>query len=260
MIRGLYTAVSGLITEEARQNVISSNMANANTVGYKSDNLAVKKFDDVLIENYDKIVGGKNVRNPIGYISLGSKIDETKVDFTQGIIEDTNKDTDFAIEGSGFFTVRRNTPEGTGTYYTRDGHFHVNSRGYLVTDSGDEVMGVNTRTGATEPIFIGNSKISMDYNSNINLDDVESYRFSTADFENYDELRKIGDNLYQGENPINTGEAAVKNKALEKSNVNIINEMVNMMTVMRNFESNQKVVQTIDDTLGKAANEIGAVR
>ena len=77
MIRGLYTAVSGLVTQEAKQQVITNNMANANTTGYKSDNLAVKKFDDVLIQNYDKMSAGRNVRNIIGSLSNGSRIDET---------------------------------------------------------------------------------------------------------------------------------------------------------------------------------------
>ncbi|MBB6630473.1 flagellar hook-basal body complex protein [Clostridium algidicarnis] len=260
MIRGIYTAVSGLIAEEANQNVISSNMANANTVGYKSDSLIIKNFGDVLIENYDKVAGGKNVRNTIGGLSLGSKIDETVVDFTGGSIESTDKETDFAIEGRGFFTVRKNPPNGNGTFYTRDGHFHTNSRGYLVTDSGDDVMGINSRTGATEPIFVGNAKLTMDYNGNLKLNDVEGYRLSTVDFQDYKGLKKIGDNLYQGENPINTEDILIKHKALERSNVNVIEEMVNMMTVMRNFETNQKIVQTLDETLNKAANEIGAVR
>lgn len=260
MIRGIYTAVSGLITEEARQNTISSNMANANTIGYKSDNLIIKKFDDVLIENYDKNLGGRNVRNPIGKLSLGSKIDETVVNFTQGSIESTEKDTDFAIEGRGFFTVKKNVQNGSGTYYTRDGHFHSNSRGYLVTDSGDDVMGINSRTGAVEPIFVGDGKLTMDYNGNLKLNDVESYKFNTVDFQDYNGLKKIGDNLYQGENPINMDGTLVKHKSLERSNVNIIEEMVSMMTVMRSFETNQKIVQTLDETLNKAANEIGAVR
>ena len=105
MIRGLYTAVSGLISQEAKQDVITSNIANATTTGYKKDNLAIRKFDDVLLSNYDKVVGGRNVRNVIGSISLGSKIDETDTDFEQGDVASTDLDTDFAIQGNGFFAV-----------------------------------------------------------------------------------------------------------------------------------------------------------
>ena len=131
MIRGLYTAISGMITQEAKQDVITNNLANANTVGFKQDNLAAKQFDDVLISNCDKISGGKNVKTNIGTLSLGSGIDEVKTDFTQGMIESTDKSTDFAIDGRGFFEVSRNDGVATNTYYSRDGHFHVNTAGYL---------------------------------------------------------------------------------------------------------------------------------
>ncbi|MNI40598.1 Flagellar basal-body rod protein FlgG [compost metagenome] len=92
------------------------------------------------------------------------------------------------------------------------------------------------------------------------INGVSTYKFATADFEDYNSLKKVGDNLYEGQNPNYGGEVSVQQGVLEKSNVNIINEMVNMMTVMRSFETNQKVVQTLDETLGKAASEIGAVR
>lgn len=259
MIRSLYTAVSGLITMEAKQDVVTNNLANANTVGFKSDNLVMKKFDDVLIENYDKISGGKNVRNLIGSLSMGSKIDETLTDFTQGSIQSTDKDTDFAIDGPGFFAVQRNTGGNNQFFYTRDGHFRVSMQGYLVNDSGDRVLGVNSNTGALEPIFVGNGKISSDPNNNLLIDEKVAYRFNISDFNDYKALRKVGDNLYQGENPVQ-GTGVVKQKSLERSNVNIINEMVNMMTTMRSFETSQKIVQAIDETLGKAANEVGTVR
>ncbi|HCW03632.1 MAG TPA: flagellar basal body rod protein FlgG [Clostridium sp.] len=260
MIRGLYTAVSGLVTQEAKQQVITNNMANANTTGYKSDNLAVKKFDDVLIQNYDKMSAGRNVRNIIGSLSNGSRIDETLTDFTQGMLQATDKDTDFALEGRGFFTVRVTAADGSeGVFYTRDGEFRVNNQGYLVNSSGNYVLGRNVATGALEPMEVGNSKISTDMNNNILLDGQVYYNFNIVDFENYQAMEKVGDNLYSGENPIES-QAVVKQNSLEKSNVNIINEMVNMMTVMRTFESNQKVVQSIDETLSKAVNEIGTVR
>ncbi|NLZ48088.1 MAG: flagellar basal body rod protein FlgG [Clostridiales bacterium] len=259
MIRGLYTAVSGLITQEAKQQVITNNMANANTTGYKTENLAVKKFDDVLIQNYDKISGGKNVRNVIGSLSNGSKIDETLTDFTQGTLQSTEKDTDFALDGRGFFTVSGAAADGTqGIYYTRDGAFHINNLGYLVNSTGNYVMGRNINTGAMEPIAVGNSKITTDGNNNILLDGQLRYSFNIVDFENYNALEKVGDNLYRGENPMES-QATVKQYSLEKSNVNIINEMVNMMTVLRTYESNQKVVQSLDETLAKAV-EIGIVR
>jgi len=259
MIRGLYTAVSGLITQEAKQNVITNNMANVNTVGFKGDTLAVKKFDDVLIANYDKIAGGKNVKNVIGSLSMGSKIDEVDTDFSTGMIQDTDKWTDFAVEGRGFFSVQRNDGISSKEMYTRDGHFHVNATGYLVNDNGDNVLGINQSNGNKEPIYVGKDKFVSDNQGNLNIDGNPKYKLSTVDFNDYKALKKVGDNLYEGTNPVDNN-AVVKQNSLEKSNVNVINEMVNMMTVMRTFETNQKMVQAMDETLGKAVNEVGTVR
>lgn len=260
MIRGLYTAVSGLITQEAKQAVITNNLANVNTVGYKSDDISASDFGDILIHNYDKIVNGKNVKNVIGSLSLGSKIDETNTIFTQGNIQSTDKPTDFAIEGGGFFTVLKQEGAASKQYYTRDGHFHINMNGILVDDSGNEVLGRNVSTGAIEPIKVGNSEIQCDSQGNINLDGKAAYKFDTVDFADYKTLKKVGDNLYEGSNPINNTNTQIKQNSLEASNVNMVNEIVNMMTVMRTFETNQKVIQSMDETLSKAVNEVGSVK
>ncbi|WML35423.1 flagellar basal-body rod protein FlgG [Clostridium sp. OS1-26] len=259
MIRGLYTAVSGMITQEAKQDVITSNLGNSTTVGFKQDNLAIRRFDDVLLENYDKVVGGKNVRNEIGTLSLGSKVDSVNTDFTQGMIQDTGKPTDFAIDGKGFFTVQRNDGINNGQYYTRDGHFHVNIKGILVNDSGDAVIGRNLATNQLEPINVGDGKLTSDVYGNISIDGNKMYKLYTVDFNDYNSIKKMGDNLYQGNNAVENN-AVVKQNSLEKSNVNVINEMTNMITTMRSFETNQKIIQSLDETLGKAVNEVGSVR
>jgi len=260
MIRGLYTAVTGLITGEAKQSIVTNNIANANTIGFKSDDLAIKKFDDVLIQNYDKVVNGKNVKTTIGSLSMGSKIDELNTDFAQGVFESTDKTTDFAIEGNGFFTVQRDDGITTKNYYTRSGNFHIDGTGFLATDSGDKVLGTNAANNAVEPIYVGNGKLQVDNSGNISIDGQNLYKFNTVDFADYKSLQKVGDNLYDGANPIENGNITVKQNTLEKSNVNVTTEMVNMMAIMRNFESNQKIIQSIDETLGKAVNEVGTVR
>lgn len=259
MIRSLYTSISGMITQEAKQNVITNNLANANTVGFKSDNLSIARFNDVLIENYDKKVGDKNVRNVIGSLSQGSKVDSVNTSFTQGMIQTTDKPTDFAIEGRGFFVVQRNDGNNNGQYYTRDGHFHINGEGILVNDAGDRVLARNLQTGELGTINVGSGKLAADVYGNVSIDGVRLYKLYTVDFNNYDELTKVGDNLYQGNNPVESN-SIVKQNFLEKSNVNIINEMTNMITTMRSFETNQKIVQSLDETLSKLVNEVGSVR
>ncbi|KAJ49933.1 flagellar basal-body rod protein FlgG [Clostridium tetanomorphum] len=266
MIRSLYTAVSGMITQEAKQDVITSNLANVNTVGFKVDNMAAKEFDQVLLYNYDKIVGGKNVRQDIGTISLGSKIDDVVTNFTQGMIQKTDKPFDFAIEGGGFFVVQRNDGVATNNYYTRDGHFHLNSKGFLVNDSGDNVMGRNVQSGALEPIKLTGDEATADSNGNISINNRPTYKLQLVDFRgnnaanDYKSLKKVGDNLYSGNNAREYNDITVRQYNLEKSNVNVAREIMDMMTVMRTFETTSKVIQTIDETLGKAVNEVGSVR
>ncbi|NLK94047.1 MAG: flagellar basal body rod protein FlgG [Clostridiales bacterium] len=254
MIRSLYTAVSGMITLENKQNTIANNMANANTIGYKSEDLVLKSFPEVMLQNRDKIVGNKNVVNKLGTLSLGTKIDEVTTKFTQGDFKETGKTTDFAIDGRGFFMVQN----GNNVVYTRDGNFKVNTDGLLITTTGDRVLGRNA-AGELEPIYVGDSDFVIDKYNNVQINGVSTQSLATADFEDYSTLVKIGDNYYQGENPINDAAVYVKQGFTEASNVNITNEMVNMMTVMRNFETNQKILTMLDGTLDKAANKVGQV-
>lgn len=261
MIRSLYTAISGMISQEAKQDVITNNISNAETTGYKSDNLVIKKFDDVLIENCDKISGGKNVPTVIGSLSFGAQLDGTNTTYTQGDLEETDKPTDFAVNGPGFFNVSRQGKMGnTQTYYTRDGNFHVDNKGYLVTSDGDNVMGTNLATNKVEPIKVDNATITLDANNNISLNGKQTYKFKMSDFNNYQSLKKVGDNLYNGATPNGNQNFSVKQNNLEKSNVNVTNEVINMMSVMRSFESDQKVIASIDETLDKAVNDVGTVR
>ena len=260
MIRALYTAVTGMITKEAQQSNVTNNIANANTNGYKAENISIKSFDDVLIQNYDKTVNGKNIKTIIGSLSQGSQIDGVNTDFTQGVLQTTDKATDFAIEGKGFFTVQRDDGITTKNYYTRTGDFHVDGSGYLVTDSGDKVLGKNSSTNAVEPIFVGDGKIQSDKYGNLSVNGKSQYKFDLVDFKDYKTIKKVGDNLYDAANPIQNAKVVVRQGSLEKSNVNVTNETVNMMQIMRNFESNQKVMQAIDETLGKAVNDVGTVK
>lgn len=260
MIRGLYTAVSGMITEEAKQDVVTNNLANVTTPGFKVDNLSVKQFDEVLLHNYDKRVGNKNVRQNIGGLSMGSKIDEVNTYFQQGMLENTDRTTDFAIQGKGFFVVEKANQGNNQRLYTRNGHFYVNNRGFLVNDSGDNLIGRNNATGAIEPIRLTTEDFTLTKEGNILVDGNTAYTVQIADFENYDNLRKVGNDAYTGNNPVNSTNYTVKQGNLEKSNVNTVKEMIEMMTVMRTFETNQKVIQAIDETLEKAVNEIGNVR
>lgn len=255
MIRSLYTAVSGMIALENKQNTIANNMANANTIGYKSEDLVLKSFEEVLLQNKDKLVGNQNTTRKLGTISLGAKIDDVTIKFTQGDLKDTGIQTDLGINGRGFFQVQR----GNEVVYTRDGNFTVSNEGYLVTSTGDRVLGRNINSGEVEPIYVGNSTFNVDKSNNIQIDGVATQAIATADFADYNTLVKVGDNYYKGENPINNAKANINQGYTESSNVDVTNEMVNMLATMRNFETNQKILTMIDGTLEKAANKVGQV-
>jgi len=255
MIRSLYTAVSGMITMESKQNTVTNNMANANTTGYKSQNLCTKSFDEVLLQNMDKITNGANKRQELGKLSLGVAIDTVNTKFTQGDFKETGKVGDLAIDGRGFFAVK----SGDQTFYTRDGQFRVNNQGNLANNSGDLLLGINTTTGGMEPINVSSEEFIVDKYNNVYVNGVATHKVAIADFEDYASLKKAGDNYYTGNNPNYIQNATINQRFLEASNVNITNEMVDMLTVMRNFESAQKFVSMIDESMGKAANEVGKV-
>lgn len=256
MIRALYTAISGLITEECKQQEISNNLANANTTGYKKQDLRCKDFKEALMINYDKVVSGKNTKQILGHLSQGSKIDDVVVKYTQGPIINTGKKTDFAIDGSGFFVVRDKNGK---NLYTRDGQFKIGIYGDLITNNGCKVLGFNVLTNNLEPIKVQNGKIQCDEDGNIKINGKTSYKFAIASF-NRNQIKNLTDNLYISTAKPRYINSHIKQQCIERSNVNIINEMVDLMTTMRNFESNQKVVQTVDDTLEKLINKVGEVR
>lgn len=258
MIRGIYTAVSGMIAQENKQNVITNNLANANTTGFKSDSLVFKSFKEAMIHNYDKNINGRNEKQELGGLSHGVSLDASYTEFTQGNLESTGKDHDFGIEGRGFFLVERNDGVSSKQIATRDGHFHTNQQGYLVNDNGDYLLDSNRNR-----INAGNNKVTVDPTGKLNISDKNGVLSSTSlavvDFNDYNNLKKMGNNEYDAANSVDVA-GNIKQGSLEKSNVNVINEMIEMMTVMRGFETDQKVVQTLDETLGKAVNNLGSVR
>lgn len=257
MLRSMYASVSSMITLQARQGIITNNLANINTTGYKSQTLVAKSFDDMLLHNKDNYKNGVSNVNELGSLNFGVRIDETATSYKQGTLISTENNTDFAIVGNGFFQV---TDEQNNTYYTRDGSFKVNPQGYLVTNSGQYVMGINSQTGNSERIYIGSDLISISPDNSVMINGENRYKFNIVDFENYDNLTKYGNNLYKGDGEFNSNNYSIKQKYLEGSNIDYISEIASMMETVKEFEANQKVIQTIDSTLAQIASEIGRVK
>ena len=141
MVKGLYTAYTGLVNQQNRLDVVSNNLANATTVGYKKEGLTSQSFDAMMaIKVRDTTVGNRN--QYIGDVNLGVKVGESYRDYSQGSFRETGESFDLALSGNGFFSISFTNKSGeTSTMYTRDGNFSMTQDGYLVTKDGDYVLG-----------------------------------------------------------------------------------------------------------------------
>ncbi len=260
MVRALYTAWTGLRNEEKRMDVVANNMANADTTSFKKVDVTSQAFSRELAVKINDLTEGLDVIRGIGGLNLGVKIGETYYDMSQGNLRQTESQYNFALQGRGFFTISTTDKSGTEHIrYTRDGDFTVTKDGFLVTKDGDYVLGrdgnriqipgadtVQININELGEIYVGNNYIS---------------RLGIVDFENYDFLSSFGENMYEavdGATMIDA-EATVAQGFLEMSNVNMVTEMVDMIAITRAYETNQKMIQTVDQTLGRAVNDIGKI-
>ena len=249
MVKGLYTAYSGLTVQQKRLDVVSNNLANATTTGYKKEGLTTQSFNDVYgIKVKDETVG--YINQNIGTLNLGAKVGESFRDWNQGSFQNTGNTFDFALSGEGLFSISFTNKAGeTSTLYTRDGSFQMDRDGYLVTKDGDFVLGENG------PIQLPTDfdKLSVEESGEIYADGQYVDTFAIANFEDYDYVEAYGENLYRAVDGATETEATatVNQGYLEASNINVVTEMVDMISIARDFESNQKIMNTIDEMLGK---------
>ena len=261
MVRGLYTAWTGMVNEQKRLDVIANNMANSDTIGYKKQGVTSQSFDDELTLRIHNNNARSALNYRIGDMNLGVKIGETYHDMSQGSLRETGNTYDLALSGDGFFTIQTTNKQGvTSTKYTRDGSFTVTTDGYLVTRDGDFVLDNNG-----ERIQIPGAQtarnVAFDERGNVLVDGQQVTTLGIAGFENPQALLLYGENMYNATEAagLQAGTAAVHQGYLEMSNTNVIKEMVDMITITRAYEAGQKMIQTVDNTLDKAVNEIGRV-
>ena len=260
MVKGLYTAYTGMIQQEKRMDALTNNLANANTNGYKKEGITAQSFDSLLAYKIKDASEGYRTAKRIGYNNPGVKIGEGYTDFSQGPIKETGNTYDLALTDSGFFQVEFTDKQGnTSVKYTRDGNFTLDTEGYLVTQDGDHVL--NTEG---QPIQISTTAGSTEINvaGQIIQDGVVADTIGLVDFEDYNYLTRYGENYFEAIDGATEKDPAAKIYAgcLETSNISIVSEMVDMITVSRAYESNQKLITTIDDTLDIAANQLGRIQ
>lgn len=257
MVRGLYTAYTGMANEQKRLDIIANNLANAATVGFKEDNSTSQSFDQLLtIKIRDNSEGFNN--RAIGNMSLGVKLGEVYTNYGQGSLRETGGTYNMAIEGNGFFTLSVTDKAGNiNTQYTRNGIFTMTKDGHIVDEDGNYLMG----EGGAIVVPTDASEVVIDKDGAIYADRAYVDNVKIADFENYDYLTKTGDTMYRAldgavEKP---SSAMIRQGYTEQSNVNIISEMVEMISVTRAYEANQKIIKSVDQTLELAANSVGKV-
>lgn len=267
MVKGLYTAWSGMVNEMNRMDVMTNNLANADTNGYKKEGATSQTFDEQLAVKIKDQSEPMGMPRRLGGMYPGVKIGETYTDYSQGSFQVTDSQYDVALDGDGFFAVSFTNKNGeTSVKYTRDGAFTVNTQGYLVTKDGDYVL---NQAGAENTDPAANNYIRLDPNLPFTIDE-QGYihqneqtvaQLGVINFEDYNYLEKYGENLYQTVDgaTLAAANASVRQGYIEASNVNVVTEMVNMITITRAYESNQKVIQTIDGMLDKAVNNVGRV-
>lgn len=258
MVRGLYTAWTGLRNEEKRMDVVTNNMANADTTGFKKVDVTAQSFERHLAVKIDDPTVGINLKQGIGGMNPGVKIGETYYDMSQGNFRQTEDQYNFALSGNGFFAISTTNKSGeTSTRYTRDGDFTVTRDGYLVTKDGDYVLAEGgNRIQIPDANLV---KISVNEMGEIYSGNNYVAKLQLVDFQSYDALSSYGENMYEAvDGAVQTPtQAKVTQGYLEMSNVNMVTEMVDMIAISRAYETNQKMVQAIDQTLDKAVNEIG---
>jgi flagellar basal-body rod protein FlgG len=243
-----------MAVEGKKQEVISNNLANSNTTGFKKDIVLVRSFSEELLAST-----GKGRSLPLGALSESPLLQSIVTSFTPGLLEETGRNLDLALTDAAFFTLQ--TP--AGIRYTKDGSFGIDRDGFLVSSDGYQVLDVEGRA-----IQILTDHVAVDEDGGIWRLAGQEKQFAGGlglavfSAEDLQKLEKRGQNLFEAVNtaPSAQGTGQVRQGMLEKANLEIIREMVDMISVMRIYEANQKSLQAQDEILGKSINEVGRLR
>jgi flagellar basal-body rod protein FlgG len=279
VVRGLFTAASGMNVQQNRLDEIANNLANVDLNGYKKDTAIQKAFPEMLMRRmnddgmYRFPFGSVDTAPIVGTLGTGVETNEVYTNFAQGPLKQTENDFDLAIEGSGFLTVQ--TPQGE--RLTRNGAFLVNSDGYLVSKTGDFVLGENGPIKLKKNNFVIDQDGTVWQNSTFATDDKRLVSQAENQWENIEKvdrlkmvdvsrrryLEKQGNSYWRATDESGPAEIIgpdarpkVRQGFVEGANVNAVQEMVEMIEVNRAYDANQKTIQTEDALIGKLWNEV----
>ncbi|RTR32963.1 flagellar hook-basal body protein [Robertmurraya yapensis] len=277
MFKGFYTVASGMLAQQRKTEMLTNNMANANTPGFKAEQSSMRAFPEMLLKSYEtkQIPTEKGMSltsgQIVGSINTGVYMQEAMPNFIQGALQDTGQKTDLAlidslmptnedgIKGTVFFTVQNAAGD---TRYTRNGDFTLDGQGYLTTGSGYYVL---DREG--DRIQLSSDQFAVDGNGYLQGAAGENANLGIAFSANPYQMVKEGNGLYRTADGVELGDARaaagvdfnLQQGFLEGSNVDTGRTMTDMLTAYRAFEANQKVLQAYDKSMEKAANEVGRI-
>jgi flagellar basal-body rod protein FlgG len=243
MIKGIYTAASGMLAESIRTDATANNLANVNTAGFKKDAAVNKSFAGMLISRIND-----GPMQPVGNLGTGAEVNEIVAIHTQGMTRHTGNPLDLAIVGNSYFAVE--TP--AGVRYTRNGSFSRNSLGELTTADGHAVLAENGR------LVVNGGGVTVSEEGIVSVDGNPAGRLRLTEFIDQKRLVKEGATLFRDDGAgQKQATGLIRQGNLEMSNVNAVSEMVNLISGYRAYEVNAKAVQAHDQLLDKAVNEVG---
>ena len=252
MLRGLYIAGSGMTERAANLEVVANNIANMQTDAFKRDRVAYSTFKEMYL---NRIQEGQK-EEPVGKLALGSIMGtDTFTDFTQGALVSTGDDHDLAIEGEGF--VKVSLPDES-MRYTRDVHWNLTQDGLLVDDRGFAIM--DEKGG--EIALTGKGNVSISDNGDVYQDGKIAAKIGLIEFDDNGCLEKDSSSMYRLNGDPFLLEKDAENTSLrqgyvEKANFSPLNAVTEMIEILREYESSQKVVQIYDETINQAINKLG---
>ncbi len=249
MITGLYISAGGMLSSELRHSVYANNIANSATVGYKSQ-IPVQLGFYPLVRN---LYGDYRVTIPKSAPGGGVKVVETYPDLSMGPFRKTENPFDVAIQGPGYIVVQ--TPRGE--RYTRAGNLTRDVQGYLCTQQGYRVLGIDN-----QPIAIQGARVNIGEDGGVVVDGANVGRIQCVEFANPERLVREGENLFYASDEVLRSKvpaekSVIKQGYLEWSNIKLPTEMVKLILGLRSYEANQRVLVAFDDTLGRLIEQVG---
>lgn len=259
MIRGIYTAASGLGVLQTRMDATSNNLANISTNAFKQDRVLSSSFPNFMLQEKTRTgIAGRSFGSwaPIGRTNQGTVVSGVLTDYNAGVLKETGQETDLALSGEGFFAFEVQEENGSRVLYSRDGELHRDSEGYLVNSRGHRLLGENG------PVQVSGGNFTVEATGVLLTSDNEETLLTILDFPEKSKLAKEGDSYYsalEGEG-IAAENPGIKQGFLERSNVDLPIETVRMIEIVRAYEAGQKLLQAQDGLLDSAINRVGMVR